>query len=170
VRGYLNGVEAVSAAATASLSPRGNSLRMGIDGAHAQFFKGALDDLRIYSRALTVAEVASAMQTPVATTPAGVGSDATPRSVAMFAGAPNPFRASTQLGFELPAAAMVDIGVFDTSGRLVRALAKSVYPAGRTELQWDGADASGRATQPGLYFVRLRAGNTVKSIAVVRLR
>jgi hypothetical protein len=65
VRGYLDGVERLSVADAASLVARSNSLRLGVDGAYQQFFDGLLDDLWIYSRALSPAEIRSVMATPL---------------------------------------------------------------------------------------------------------
>jgi hypothetical protein len=65
VRGYLDGVESLSVADAASLVARSNSLRLGVDGAYQQFFDGLLDDLWIYSRALSPAEIRSVMATPL---------------------------------------------------------------------------------------------------------
>ncbi len=110
------------------------------------------------------------LETSPAGTTVGPAAGATPPLVTLFAGAPNPFRVSTRIGFELPVAAEVDLGVFDASGRRVRTLARSIRPAGRHDIDWNGTDASGRAARPGRYFVRLRVGDTVKSVAVVRLR
>jgi hypothetical protein len=107
------------------------------------------------------------------TNPVGITTDTsadTPRSIALSAGIPNPFRESALFGVTLSSSAAIDLGVYDASGRLVRTLARATFPAGRREIEWDGADSSGRAVRPGRYFVRLRVGETVRSVAVVRLR
>jgi hypothetical protein len=65
VKGYLDGVLRLSIADSGSIRARGNSLRLGVDSTYRQFFNGAIDDLRIYSRALTQVEVQNVMQTPV---------------------------------------------------------------------------------------------------------
>ncbi len=170
VKGYLDGIEALSVATAATLVPRGNNLLLGCDGAHAQFFNGALDDVRIHGRALTPDEITGAMQTAVPgnSTTTTVRGSAT--SITLISGAPNPFRESTRIGFVLPAGGPVELRVFDASGRLVRTLAKSDYPAGPHAIEWDGADRLGRAVQAGRYFVRLRVGDVVRSVPVVRLR
>jgi PKD repeat protein len=54
---YLNGVLMGTSAVNASITARGNALRIGADANTQQFFKGLIDDLRIYNRALTAAEV-----------------------------------------------------------------------------------------------------------------
>lgn len=57
VKGYLDGVEKLSVAAAGRIPSRPTALRLGIDGASAQPYKGKLDDVRIYDRALTAADI-----------------------------------------------------------------------------------------------------------------
>ena len=47
------------------ITARGNPMNIGADASPAQFYKGLLDDLRIYSRVLTQAQIQSDMTTPV---------------------------------------------------------------------------------------------------------
>jgi len=65
VLGYLDGVLKVTGAATADIQARGNPLRIGVDGTFQQGFNGKLDDVRIYNRALTQAEIQQDMNRPV---------------------------------------------------------------------------------------------------------
>jgi len=65
VKGYLDGVEKLSVAATQSIQARGNNLLIGVDGAFGQAFKGKLDEVRLYNRALTATEIQADMQTAI---------------------------------------------------------------------------------------------------------
>ncbi|MCK1597287.1 LamG-like jellyroll fold domain-containing protein [Bradyrhizobium sp. 164] len=65
VKTYVNGTLVNTQALSATITARGNPMRIGADASTAQFYKGALDDLRIYNRALTLAQVQSDMTTPV---------------------------------------------------------------------------------------------------------
>jgi hypothetical protein len=65
VKGYLNGTLALTAAATTDIQARGTVLRIGVDGALQQGYRGLIDDLRIYNRALTAAEILQDMASPV---------------------------------------------------------------------------------------------------------
>jgi hypothetical protein len=87
----------------------------------------------------------------------------TPQAVALLPSAPNPFRQSTRLRYELPETAAVTVQVFDLLGRKVATLADGNQPAGRHELT---LDAAGLAS--GTYFIRLRAGETMAT-EMVRL-
>ena len=58
---YVNGALVSTRPVSASITARGNGLRIGADANTQQFFKGAIDDLRIYRRALTAAEIQADM-------------------------------------------------------------------------------------------------------------
>jgi FlgD Ig-like domain len=84
---------------------------------------------------------------------------------------PNPARAGATITFELPTAERVSASVYDVSGQLVRTIAaKRDFGAGDHDLVWDGASDSGVPVSPGIYFVRVLAGNNsvARRIAVVR--
>jgi len=68
---------------------------------------------------------------------------------------PNPAAGEVSLSFSLPAAADVDISVFDIVGRRVGALASSKFEAGRYVARWDGRDTGGALTGPGVYYARM---------------
>jgi hypothetical protein len=57
VRFYRNGTLVTTRAASGSMTARGNPLRVGADNRPQQFQKGLLDELRIYRRTLSAAEV-----------------------------------------------------------------------------------------------------------------
>jgi hypothetical protein len=172
VKGYLDGVERMSASDGSALVPRGHSLRFGVDGAYQQFFDGALDDLRIYNRALSPGEVQSVMQTPVRGIPivdVPAESNGALRGVALSA-RPIPFRDALVVSFALPAPAEASLDVFDVAGRVVRTLTKGFFPAGTRSVSWDGADVAGRAAPAGRYLLRLRTGGVERALAAVRIR
>jgi hypothetical protein len=60
---YVNGTLVATRPLTASITAQGNQLRIGADANTQQFYKSAIDDLRIYKRALTASEVQADMNT-----------------------------------------------------------------------------------------------------------
>ena len=62
---YVNGALVSSKALNVNLTARGGQMRLGADADTQQFYKGVLDNVRIYNRALTQAEVQSDMSRPV---------------------------------------------------------------------------------------------------------
>jgi flagellar hook assembly protein FlgD len=64
----------------------------------------------------------------------------------------------TALQVNVPAAATVEARITDLSGRTIRVIRESVPGAGEYVLQWDGKDASGGVSRPGVYMVVLSDG------------
>jgi hypothetical protein len=84
---------------------------------------------------------------------------------------PNPFNPRTDLVFELPAAAGVDLAIYDVQGRLVRhLLAHSPRPGGRQRVGWDGRDGEGRPLASGVYLARIRAAGALGRAKLVLVR
>ena len=72
---------------------------------------------------------------------------------------PNPFNPQTRIQFSVPAAATVDIAIYDIHGRLVRNLIPSQHrESGRYSIDWDGKDNAGGRVASGPYFCRMHAG------------
>ncbi|VIO79406.1 Exoglucanase B [Bradyrhizobium ivorense] len=71
VRTYVNGTLVNTQALVGTITARGNSMNIGADASTGQFYHGALDDVRIYSRVLTQAQIQTDMATPVGGTIVG---------------------------------------------------------------------------------------------------
>jgi glucose/arabinose dehydrogenase len=65
LRLYINGVQVNKRAVTSSILVSGSPLRLGGNSTYNEFFQGRIDDVRIYNRALTAAEIQADMATPV---------------------------------------------------------------------------------------------------------
>jgi hypothetical protein len=85
--------------------------------------------------------------------------------IPVLAASPNPFRGDTLLRFA-PLATRGVLEVHDVRGRR---LTRVDLPAGADRFAWDGADAGGRPTAAGIYFVRLLTGDSARTLRVVRL-
>ncbi|MBN2170509.1 MAG: VCBS repeat-containing protein [Candidatus Krumholzibacteriota bacterium] len=84
---------------------------------------------------------------------------------------PNPFNPRTRLSLELPAAARVDLVVFDLAGRRVRMLlADTALPAGPHEITWDGNDDQGHTLPSGIYLVRMEAADETATRKITLLK
>jgi hypothetical protein len=82
---------------------------------------------------------------------------------------PNPFAAHVRVSLSLPRAAHATLRAFDVRGREVRTLVDGIQPAGPHAITWDGRDASGSPTAPGVYFLRLDADHQTRVRRVVHL-
>jgi glucose/arabinose dehydrogenase len=65
VRLYVNGVLAVSQAASGAVTSSTGALRIGGNSVWSEWFAGLIDEVRVYSRALAAGEIQTDMQTPV---------------------------------------------------------------------------------------------------------
>jgi hypothetical protein len=65
LRLFLNGVQVASTARSGAMAPGPGPLRIGGNSLWGEYFQGRLDEVRIYDRALTAAEIQAAMNTPV---------------------------------------------------------------------------------------------------------
>ena len=65
LRLFVNGVQAVTRAVTGSMANSTGLLKIGGNAIWSEWFAGRIDDVRIYSRALSVAELQADMNRPV---------------------------------------------------------------------------------------------------------
>jgi len=65
LRLYVNGALVSSRALTVSINSTSQPLRIGGNTIWSEWFAGLIDDVRIYDRALSAAEIQNAMGTPV---------------------------------------------------------------------------------------------------------
>ncbi len=87
---------------------------------------------------------------------------ALPYESVLYQNYPNPFNPTTTLTFSLANPSVTTLKVFDLHGRQVRQLVDGFQPAGQHEIQFDGSDLAS-----GLYFVRLQAGSSAKTIKML---
>ncbi|MGF1669172.1 MAG: T9SS type A sorting domain-containing protein [Balneolaceae bacterium] len=89
------------------------------------------------------------------TTNEGLASE-TPGRIRLNQNYPNPFNPSTVISFELPAAANVELKVFDITGREVATLVNEIRTAGMHQVQFDASNLAS-----GMYLYRLKSNNNV---------
>ena len=88
----------------------------------------------------------------------------TPKETALLPNYPNPFNPETWIPYQLAKAADVTLTIYDTQGRVVRALDFGHQPVGiyhgrSRAAHWDGRNAHGESVASGVYFYTLKAGN-----------
>lgn len=128
---------------------------LGRMGGGGRRYAGKLDDVRIYSNALTDEEVYNIFENP--------GTDVNDRPVAtaqefvLNQNYPNPFNPSTSISYQLMRYSDVRLDIFNQRGQLVRTLVQGQQAAGSHSVQWDGLDYSGQPVSSGVYMYRLQA-------------
>ena len=95
--------------------------------------------------------------------PAGITEIPKNRKISILCNNPNPFNASTLIEFELPLPGIVELVIYDITGRTVRDLSPGRLPAGRNAVWWDGRDNSGAPVASGIYISGLRCGKLAVS-------
>ncbi|MFH1679490.1 MAG: DUF362 domain-containing protein [Candidatus Eisenbacteria bacterium] len=83
---------------------------------------------------------------------------------------PNPFRESTTLRFLMPSGGRASLLILEPSGRLVRRLESQRFPAGPSEVMWDGRDARGRTVAAGVYLARIESAHEMRTRRMVKVR
>ncbi len=83
---------------------------------------------------------------------------------------PNPFNPTTHIGFRISDFGMVDLKIYDVSGRLVATLINENRPAGEYSVVWNGTDDSGKKVSSGIYIYRLKSGDFYEAKRMVLLR
>jgi hypothetical protein len=178
--------------------PMGNrwSERVGQDSYHHFGAMGCLDDLRSYAtpfvpasaeKVVAVLELLWLAEEPVPSptplfddlvvgrvgglAPADVVDGAVPGgSDLRLRSWPSPVRSEARLSFRLSQPQDVRLEVFDPGGRLLRTLLGGSRAAGDHAIAWDASDAAGRRLSPGVYWIRIVAGNRQESRKVLVLR
>lgn len=65
MRLYVNGVQVASRTQTGAIATSTNPLQIGGDSIYGQYFAGRIDEVRVYNRALSPAEIQGDMNTPL---------------------------------------------------------------------------------------------------------
>jgi len=104
-----------------------------------------------------------------ATTSVTPPAPAAPAALALRA-APNPFAQATRIDYALSAPASVALEIFDAAGRARATLRTVSAEAGAHSVTFDGRDRAGDRLPPGVYFLKLTAGEraTVEKLIVIR--
>ena len=94
---------------------------------------------------------------------------ALPATFALLQNYPNPFRAGTNIDYQLPTHCNVEIKIYNTAGSLIKVLISEEQMAGYHTVNWDGKNEMGESVASGVYFCSIKAGNfTATKKMVVR--
>jgi len=119
-----------------------------------------IDDWDVTTRAcLVVSNLSTLTDNMQYTFDADEVETAVPGEAQVFAlrpASPNPFTESTSISYSVPSGGgLVDVTIYDVSGREIRTLVRDSMAGGEARAVWDGLDDSGRRVATGIYFARL---------------
>ncbi len=80
-----------------------------------------------------------------------------PSGFALLSNYPNPFNPETEIVFDVPIAASVNITVYDLRGSQIKALLNESRSAGRYSVRWNGRSDSGTEVAGGIYLCAMTA-------------
>lgn len=83
---------------------------------------------------------------------------------------PNPFNSETIIRFSLPAAAVVELAIYNSAGQRVATLVSGLQRARLHTARWDGRDDQGQLLASGLYLCSLRTGQQVETRKLLLVR
>jgi flagellar hook assembly protein FlgD len=100
----------------------------------------------------------------------GIDDSAIPHVFALHQNYPNPFNPTTQIRYDLPEDALVNITIYDMMGRRVKTLINSKQTAGYWNIRWNGTNTHGESVSAGMYIYTIRAGEFNKTKKMVLLK
>jgi enediyne biosynthesis protein E4 len=80
---------------------------------------------------------------------------------------PNPFNALTKISYHLQNNSVVNLQIFDMTGRKVKTLINTMSKAGIFDVTWNGTNQSGRTVPSGIYFCRIQTEKFSKTIKMI---
>ncbi len=79
------------------------------------------------------------------------------------------FKPSPTIEYDLPAAAHINLKIFDRTGQLVRTLVNEKKEAGHHSVIWDRKNNQNREVKSGVYVYRIESNNCLRRNAMIRL-
>ena len=166
LRCYYDGVFIGSTPMALTITQDNRPLTIGADVPGVlEIMNGKIDDVCIYNRALSDADIVELCNQATPTAVSG----STP-SLKLGYSVPNPMGGESRVEFTLESAQNIRLDVFDVAGRRVRQIESGFRTSGLHSARWDGRTDDGREAPSGVYFFRLKSGNQVLTSRLVRVR
>ena len=93
-----------------------------------------------------------------------------PTEYRLYSAYPNPFNPETHIVYDIAEEGVVELGVYDIKGRMVRTLKEGNQVRGKYTVIWDAKDSYGTEISTGVYFIRLATRSYQKSEKVLFLK
>ena len=99
-----------------------------------------------------------------------INNEIIPKNYRLYQNYPNPFNPTTQIKYDLPEDAMVNITIYDMMGRQVKTLVNGSQTAGYRTIQWNATNDEGKPVSAGLYLYTIEAGDYTQTKKMVLLK
>jgi hypothetical protein len=154
VRSYVNGIFIGEGTLTGPITADNRPLEIGRDvPGVTEIFNGKIDDVRIYDRALTDAEIQELFEI---TTDLKKIKPIKLNQYQLSQNYPNPFNPSTTIEFDLPKTSNVTLKILNILGEEVAKLVSDNLSAGSYSYEWNASNLAS-----GVYLYRLQVGDYV---------
>ena len=157
---YIDGIPIMEWAYEPNIYELSN-IYLGQMAAANRTYDGMLDEVRIYSNALSDDEVYLLYDNPgdhVNDSPA-----AKPQEFVLNQNYPNPFNPTTTISYQLVKNSDVLLTIYNQTGQKVRTLVQKRQGSGFQSINWDGRDDAGQQLSSGIYLYRLQVDNKVQT-------
>lgn len=96
--------------------------------------------------------------------------DELPGRFALGQNYPNPFNPSTEISYELPTRAHVNISIYNLLGQRVKVLVDEVRSAGYHTVTWNGKNQFGESVSSGVYLYKMDSGQALETKKMLLLK
>mgnify|MGYP006228362371 FL=1 len=93
-----------------------------------------------------------------------------PNGYALYQNYPNPFNPVTTLQYDLPENTLVNITVYDMTGKVVRNLVNSQQSTGFKSVRWNASNDNGAPASAGVYLYKIQAGDFIDTKKMILLK
>ena len=100
----------------------------------------------------------------------GISPASIPSTYVLHQNYPNPFNPTTQIRYDLPEDALVNITIYDLMGRSIKSLVNSNQTVGYRTIQWDATNDRNEPVSAGLYLFTIQAGEFSQTKKMVLLK
>ena len=172
----MNGAEAGSVDITQFLGQDlSNNFDLFVGQHEANYLRwpGIVDDLRVYKRALSIAEVERLYrfgETITAIDNNNHQEIELPDDFELLQNYPNPFNPETTISFRINSRQRVQLSVVNVLGEQIALIIDDILQPGLQQIKWFGTKTNGDQVGSGVYFVLLKAGDFVKVKKMTLLR
>jgi len=93
-----------------------------------------------------------------------------PSEFKLYSNHPNPFNPVTTIQYDLPSDGLVNVLVYDMTGRMVKTLVNGLQNSGQNYIKWNGTNDNGEQVSAGLYLYTIQIGEYIETKKMVLLK